>query len=104
PVEGLTDWKRLQEEMERMRRNTGATRSIDLEEMKAALKERVKGQDHVVDDLCRFVKLMWGKEKRKRPVANVLLVGPPGTGKSELAKALTEYLYGDEKFALFFDC
>jgi ATP-dependent Clp protease ATP-binding subunit ClpC len=72
--------------------------------MAAALKDRVKGQDHVIDDLVRLLKLEWGKEKRKRPIANLLFLGPTGTGKTELAKAIAEYLYGDEKAMLRFDC
>ena len=39
----------------------GKARIIDEAEMKEALKKRVRGQDHIVDDLCRFVRLQWGK-------------------------------------------
>jgi len=82
----------------------GKARSIAEEEMKTALKWRVRGQDHIVDPLCKFVRLQWGKEQRSKPIANLLFVGPPATGKTELANAMTEYLIDDEKHMLRFDC
>lgn len=72
--------------------------------MRSALKARVKGQDHVIDDVSRLIRLQWGKTQRKHPIANLLFLGPTGTGKTELAKAMAEYLYSDEKNMLRFDC
>lgn len=86
------------------KRRQGKSRPIDEAEMKAALSGRVRGQDHILDDLCRYVRLQWGKESRPRPIANIMFVGPPATGKTELAKAMTEYLFEDEKNMLRFDC
>ncbi|SRR5260221_1534426 len=93
-------------ELERLlqQQTTGESRNIDAEKMAEALKDRVKGQDHVIDELVRLIKREWAKEKRKRPVANLLFLGPTGTGKTELAKVLAEYLYGDEKAMVRFDC
>ena len=85
-------------------RRNGKARVIDEADMNLALKRRVQGQDHIVDDLCRFVRLQWGEEHRGKPIANLLFVGPPATGKTELAKALAEYLFDDEKNMLRFDC
>ena len=82
---------------------SGTARRIDETEMATALKRRVRGQDEVIDDLSRLVRKEWGKTRRKKPVASLLFLGPTGTGKSELAKAIAEYLYGDEKHALIFD-
>jgi ATP-dependent Clp protease ATP-binding subunit ClpA len=58
----------------------------------------------VIDDVVKLLRVGWGKEKRKRPIANLLFLGPTGTGKTELAKALASYLYNDEKAMLRFDC
>lgn len=98
----ITDRGRLDELL--ARRKSGDSMKIDEEEMKRALKGRVRGQDHVVDDVARLIRLQWAKEKRKKPVANMLFLGPTGTGKTELAKAMAEFLYGDEKNMLIFDC
>jgi ATP-dependent Clp protease ATP-binding subunit ClpA len=84
--------------------NRGHAKKIEEETLKAGLKGRVRGQDHVIDDLARFIRLQWGKEERNKPVANLLFLGPTGTGKTELAKALAEQLYQDEKNMLRFDC
>lgn len=85
-------------------RRQGNARLIDEAEMAATVKKRVRGQDHIVDDVSRFIRLQWGKERRGKPIASLLFVGPPATGKTELAKAMAEYLFDDEKHMLRFDC
>jgi ATP-dependent Clp protease ATP-binding subunit ClpA len=98
----ITDKERLFEMLAQRRK--GKSRIIKEAEMNAALKGRVQGQDHIIDDLCKFIRLQWGKEHRGKPIANLLFVGPPATGKTELAKAMTEYLFDDEDNMLRFDC
>lgn len=101
-LENITNMAELQRLLDAQ--NSGESRNINLDEMAAALGERVKGQDAVIQDVCRVIKLQWAKEKRKRPIANLLFLGPTGTGKTELAKAMAEYLYRDEKAMVRFDC
>ncbi|HUB32971.1 MAG TPA: AAA family ATPase [Bryobacteraceae bacterium] len=101
-LDKLTDLAELERLLQQQ--TAGESRNIDAEQMAEALKDRVKGQDHVVDELVRLIKREWAKEKRKRPIANLLFLGPTGTGKTELAKAIAEYLYGDDKAMLRFDC
>ena len=102
PLSELTNF----EELKRLlaKQSTGQSRSINADEMTAALKERVKGQDPVIEDVVRLIKIQWAKERRNRPIANLLFVGPTGTGKTELAKALANYLFGDDKAMVQFDC
>ncbi|MEA2624838.1 MAG: ATP-dependent Clp protease ATP-binding subunit ClpC [Candidatus Binatota bacterium] len=97
----ITDLEKLKELLGKQQ--SGARRVIDEAEMRAALRGRVKGQDHVIDDVTRLIRLQWGKAQRKRPIANLLFLGPTGTGKTELAKVMAEYLYGDERNMLRFD-
>jgi ATP-dependent Clp protease ATP-binding subunit ClpC len=96
----LTDMAKLRELL--AKQESAARRVINEAEMRSALRDRVKGQDEVIDDVARIVRLQWGKTQRKRPIANLLFLGPTGTGKTELAKAMAQYLYGDEKNMLRF--
>jgi ATP-dependent Clp protease ATP-binding subunit ClpA len=101
-LENMTNLAQLKALLEAQ--SSGKSRQINVEEMTAALNDRVKGQEHITEDVSRVIKLQWAKEKRKRPIANLLFVGPTGTGKTELAKAMAEYLYKDEKAMIRFDC
>lgn len=98
----ITDQAKLQQLL--AARQKGKSRIISESEMSSALRQRVRGQDHVVEDMAKFIRLQWGKEQRKRPIASLLFVGPPATGKTELAKAMAEYLFENEKNMLLFDC
>jgi len=94
----VTNWSEVEDLLKKRERTSGRqSRIIDAEEMKLALKARVKGQDHVIDDIAELIKKESAKTKRKRPIASLLFVGPTGTGKSELVKAMAEYLYGNER-------
>lgn len=61
------------------------------------LHERVIGQDQAVEAVSDAVRLSRaGLREGRRPTATFLFLGPTGVGKTELAKALAEAVYGDE--------
>jgi ATP-dependent Clp protease ATP-binding subunit ClpC len=69
------------------------------------LKKRVIGQDHAIDVVSRAVKKAGvGLRDGRRPVGAFLLVGHVGVGKTELAKAMAEYLYGSQARLIRVDC
>ena len=71
-----------------------------------AVGRRVVGQDHAVTHLLDIVKRAAtgvGGGSRSRPRGIAFLAGPTGVGKTELAKAVTELLFGDESAYIRFD-
>ncbi len=70
-------------------------RRLDLSEVSAFFAERVMGQPDAVRTLVeRIAMIKAGLVDPTRPLGVFLFVGPTGTGKTELAKALAEYLFG----------
>ncbi|HSX62579.1 MAG TPA: AAA family ATPase [Tahibacter sp.] len=77
---------------------------LDLAEVRAFFTRRVIGQDEAVDALVdRISMLKAGLTDPQRPLGVFLFAGPTGTGKTELAKALAEYLFGSREKLLRFD-
>ena len=61
------------------------------------LKERIIGQDQAVLAVSRAIKTARvGLKDAKRPIGAFLFLGPTGVGKTELAKALAEFMFGRE--------
>jgi ATP-dependent Clp protease ATP-binding subunit ClpB len=61
------------------------------------LHKRVVGQDQAVDAVADAVmRARGGLKDPKRPVGSFLFLGPTGVGKTELARALAEFLFDDE--------
>jgi ATP-dependent Clp protease ATP-binding subunit ClpC len=65
--------------------------------MEERLHKRVIGQDEAVQAVSEAVRLARaGLKDRRRTIANFFFLGPTGVGKTELAKALSEVVFGDE--------
>ena len=65
--------------------------------MEEALHKRVVGQDQAISDVSDAIRRSRaGLHDSKRPVGSFLFLGTTGVGKTELAKALAEYLFNDE--------
>jgi ATP-dependent Clp protease ATP-binding subunit ClpC len=72
--------------------------------LEAQLHERVVGQDEAVEAVARAVRrARAGLGDPNRPVGSFLFLGPTGVGKTELARALAETLFGDEDAMVRFD-
>ncbi|HPC24039.1 MAG TPA: ATP-dependent Clp protease ATP-binding subunit [Fervidobacterium sp.] len=72
--------------------------------LESALHERVVGQEEAINAIARAIRrARSGLKDPRRPVGAFLFLGPTGVGKTELAKALAEYLFGDEKSLVRFD-
>jgi ATP-dependent Clp protease ATP-binding subunit ClpC len=82
---GVPVTKLAQEESQRL---------LNLEEV---LHERVVAQDEAIESVSRAVRrARAGLKDPKRPVGSFIFLGPTGVGKTELARALAEALFGDE--------
>jgi len=70
----------------------------------AVIKERVVGQDHAIRIVLDAVyESRSGLSKKGQPIASVFFLGPTGTGKTELTKALADFLFQDESAIIRFD-
>ncbi|MBW6500069.1 MAG: ATP-dependent Clp protease ATP-binding subunit [Bacteroidales bacterium] len=68
------------------------------------LKSRVIGQDHAIKALSESIlESRAGLTKQGQPIGSFFLLGPTGTGKTELAKSLADYLFNDESAMIRFD-
>ena len=68
------------------------------------LKKRVIGQDHAVKKVLDAVyEARSGLNKKGQPMGSFFFLGPTGTGKTELSKALAAFLFGDESSLIRFD-
>lgn len=72
--------------------------------MEGILERRVIGQTEAVQAVAKAIRrARAGLKDFKRPIGSFLFLGPTGVGKTELARALAESLFGDESAMLRFD-
>lgn len=68
------------------------------------LKQSIIGQDEAIDSVCRVIKRnKVGLGDKTKTMANILMVGPTGSGKTLIAKKLAEEIFGDEKALIRID-
>ncbi len=69
-----------------------------LVQMEGILSSRVVGQDEAVRAIAKAVRrARSGLQDPNRPLGSFLMLGPTGVGKTELAKALAEFMFDDER-------
>lgn len=77
---------------------------LDLEEAHRFFTSRVIGQTIAVDLITDLIAIIKARLTRPRkPIASMLFIGPTGVGKTEMAKALAEFFFGDRNRLIRFD-
>jgi ATP-dependent Clp protease ATP-binding subunit ClpB len=75
-----------------------------LVKMEERLHQRVVGQDEALERVANAVRRSRaGLSDPKRPIGSFIFLGPTGVGKTELARALAEFLFDDEKLMIRID-
>jgi ATP-dependent Clp protease ATP-binding subunit ClpB len=66
--------------------------------MEENLKKRVVGQDHALEAVANTIRrARAGIQDASRPLGSFIFLGPTGVGKTEMARALAEFLFDDER-------
>jgi len=72
--------------------------SLRLLKMEHALHERVVGQEQAIESLARSVRrARAGLKDPRRPIGSFIFLGPTGVGKTELCKALAQFMFGTDE-------
>jgi ATP-dependent Clp protease ATP-binding subunit ClpB len=72
--------------------------------MEERLRQRVVGQDDALARVANAIRRSRaGLSDSKRPIGSFIFLGPTGVGKTELARALAEFLFDDEKLMIRID-
>lgn len=80
-------------------------RSGEVQSFEDGLRRKVVGQERAIRQLSRIYQVFRaGIAAPGRPLANLLLLGPTGSGKTRLVEAAAEILFGNERAVLKIDC
>merc|ERR1712226_1466006 len=72
--------------------------------MEDILHKKLIGQDHAVTSVARAIRrAREGLRNSNRPIANFIFAGPTGVGKTELTKALCEYMFETQDYMIRLD-
>ena len=78
--------------------------SSRLLKMEEALHDRVKGQDEAITMVAKAVRrARAGLKDPRRPIGSFIFLGPTGVGKTELVRALAEFMFGSEEAMIKID-
>lgn len=80
------------------------TESLELLEMEDVLKKRIIGQPIAVNAIANAIRrARVGLRNQTKPIASFIFAGPTGVGKTEVSKALAEYMFDTESSLVRFD-
>lgn len=72
--------------------------------MEEELHKRIVGQDEAIISISKAIRrARAGMKSPKRPIGSFIFLGPTGVGKTELARSLAEFLFGDENALISLD-
>ncbi|MEI6845989.1 MAG: ATP-dependent Clp protease ATP-binding subunit, partial [Candidatus Firestonebacteria bacterium] len=78
--------------------------SVKLLNMEGALRKRVVGQEEAIKSVTSAIqRSRAGLSDPKKPIGSFIFLGPTGVGKTELARALAEFMFEDEKALIRID-
>ena len=117
---GIESGEALNKKVEKLEKNTirdvvskmtgipmGNIQSEEREKLsnaEAILHKRVVGQNHAIKSILDAIyESRSGLNKKGQPIGSFFFLGPTGTGKTELAKSLADFLFNDETSILRFD-
>ncbi len=84
-------------------KQSGKLVAINAEQLAEALKSKVIGQNEVIDQISQQLRRRIAAKRPDKPIAVFVFAGAPGVGKTHLAKALSEEIFGNKNHLHFFD-
>ena len=78
---------------------------LDAQRLESDLRQRIVGQEDAIQQIIQIYQTnLAGLSSTGRPIANLLFLGPTGTGKTRLVEALAESLVGEARAVIKIDC